>query len=353
MGIRGFQIFLNRYAPSAIEEINQLSDLNAKRVGIDVSIYIHQFCHGERGLVRGNYLIKFMELAVELKDRGIEPIFVFDGEKPAEKEHTVNKRRAIKERKKERIRELENLFKNTGDSSYWQEKNKLERKMVHTDMKMYDHLKQVLTMAGLKFVQAEREADEVLADLYLKGKVDYVFSDDMDLLVYGTGKLLTNLIFRKRKVIHFQKFLSELQISRKQFIQMAILAGCDYQSQILSLEDSYNLIERGYTDLFSIPHLAPQREHLLRIFDMYNIDGDIKYTVEQHNYESFRLKTFLLMYTYCNESTADRLSKELNSRFSWRTIHLDRVTRSLNNFSLFGAGGGEEGECSGGAVLKA
>ena len=330
MGIRGFQKFVNSVAPELFIKLNNLSRLNRNRnrfdssdssdsgvtVGVDVSIYIHQFCHGQRGLIKGNYLIKFLEMVNIFKRSNIKPIFVFDGAKPSGKQNTINQRKQVKERKLNQKIEYEKLYIQTGDKKYLQAKKELEGKMVHITGDMYGKLKNMFNIAGIPYIQAKGEADGILAELSKSKIVDYVISDDIDLLVYGTSNLIRSFISKNKIIVKLEQLLERLDITLRQFRQMAILAGCDYLNKILSLEDSYNYIisaeNSSEFDLFELECVTPHREKVLEILNMYENTAD-DFEIIRPELDIFRLKVYLKMNTDSNLYYLNRLISNLPS----------------------------------------
>lgn len=73
------------------------------------------------------------------------------------------------------------------------------------------------------------------AALVKAGVVYAVATEDMDVLTFGTPRMLRHLTSppaRKEPIqeIHLQTVLEEMKLTMEQFIEMCILCGCDYVS---------------------------------------------------------------------------------------------------------------------------
>eukprot|EP01052_Picozoa_sp_SAG31_P002555 SAG31_NODE_91_length_26366_cov_6.792211_3_plen_245_part_00 len=106
---------------------------------------------------------------------------------------------------------------------------------------MNDDVKKLLRMMGCPCVDAPSEAEATCARLASAGKVDYAVTEDMDVLTFGTPKMLKNMFDTessrtgtKRPVyeIDLAIVLEQLGVSMQQFVDFCILCGCDYLESI-------------------------------------------------------------------------------------------------------------------------
>lgn len=88
----------------------------------------------------------------------------------------------------------------------------------------------LLTLMGVPVVVAPGEADAMCAALVASGRAFAVASEDMDSLVFGAKMLIRGLNSEKKPVteINLDRVLHEWNISMPQFVDLAILLGCDY-----------------------------------------------------------------------------------------------------------------------------
>ncbi|MEM4647123.1 MAG: hypothetical protein QXQ03_01925, partial [Candidatus Nezhaarchaeales archaeon] len=112
----------------------------------------------------------------------------------------------------------------------------------HLTDEMSNEAKRLLDALGVPWVQAPSEGEAQAAYMTIKGDAYAVASQDYDSLLFGAKRLVRNLtISGKRKLprkdeyieiepelIELDKVLRELQVTREQLIEIAILIGTDY-----------------------------------------------------------------------------------------------------------------------------
>lgn len=110
-------------------------------------------------------------------------------------------------------------------------------------------IKQLLDYMGLYYIQAEYEADKVLAYLSKNDLVYGVISDDSDILVLG-GKYLFRFFYKTKelKALSLEKILKQSKLSYKEFVNLCALMGCDYcnNPKGIGAKTGYNLIKENH-----------------------------------------------------------------------------------------------------------
>jgi flap endonuclease-1 len=170
-----------------------------------------------------------------LVEIGIKVAYVFDGAPPALKEVEIKRRakvkaealvkyeRAVKEGKMEKAR------------SYAQMTSKLKDYMPEDS-------KRLLTELGVPWIQAPSEGEAQAAYLTMKGDADYCGSQDYDSLLFGANALVRNVTISGRRklprknvyvevvpeIMKLDHVLNELEVTRKQLIDVAMLVGTDF-----------------------------------------------------------------------------------------------------------------------------
>lgn len=108
--------------------------------------------------------------------------------------------------------------------------------------------KDLLTILGVPFVQSPGESDLMLSELIATGQVDAVMSEDTDMLPYGCHTFITGFKEAEDFIIEFQlqKILTDLGLTREQFVDVCILCGCDYAQKIykVGVKKGFELIKR-------------------------------------------------------------------------------------------------------------
>jgi len=177
-----------------------------------------------------------------LLEKGVNPIFVFDG-KPSEL-----KKRTVEERKARKRNADEELLKarETGDIEemrvYAQQTSRLTTEMI-------EDAKHLLGLMGVPIVEAKSEGEAQCAQMCAKGLVEATGSQDFDSLLFGTPILIKNLTIAGRRklprknifvdVVPEKYFLDEnmqkLGIDRRKLVWIGILAGTDFNEGIYGI----------------------------------------------------------------------------------------------------------------------
>jgi flap endonuclease-1 len=164
-----------------------------------------------------------------LRAWGIEPIFVFDGKSPREKDGTRSARR----RQKAHIAEEDRIYISTEDRN---------------------EVKQLFYALGVLALNAEMEADSLLAFLARRGDIAAVISSDMDFLPRGVPLLLipnTLTDLTTWRAAALSQLLAAAKLTYDEFVSMCVLMGCDYAPTIptISYQLAYWRIREGRTML--------------------------------------------------------------------------------------------------------
>lgn len=125
----------------------------------------------------------------------------------------------------------------------------------HINDKMMKECQEIISLCGLKYLIANGEADSLCA--YIGNKTDGVISNDIDILTHGANVLIKDFSFnpkQKIKEIYLNNILKELSFSQKQFIDLCILLGTDYNDNPKGIGPvaALKLIEK-YKSISKIP----------------------------------------------------------------------------------------------------
>jgi flap endonuclease-1 len=185
-------------------------------------------------------------------EKGIKPVFVFDGKPDDLKMATIDKRRKVRDTAGERWKEaLER-----GDEA---EAYKQARSSTRVDETIIGTSKELLRLMGIPIVQAPGEGEAQASYMAIKGDARYVVSQDYDTLLFGAPMLVRNLtVSGKRKIrgrqitvsperIVLADFLGGLKISREQLIQIGILIGTDFNAGVegVGAKTALKLVQKG------------------------------------------------------------------------------------------------------------
>jgi flap endonuclease-1 len=243
MGIKKLLKFLNNY--DNIVNCKNISDYKGTKIAIDISLLIYQIIIGVRNTGtdiinnKGNrvtHILGLFNKIIFLLKNSIIPVFIFDGKPSKLKNQTLYQRRKTKQTYITKLNETTNE----------KEKIKYLKKTVSIGKKELDECRELLELMGIPYINAPEEADSQCAYLAKNGFVDAVYSDDMDILTFGSPIIIKNLISLKNKPIelNLNNILEKLNLSYDEFIDFCILLGCDYSNGISNI--NYNIIYEYY-----------------------------------------------------------------------------------------------------------
>lgn len=230
MGIKNLSAIINEYTPNAINIINT-KNLSNKIIAIDASIFLYKYVSAIRNsgddlkTSQGkstSHIYGILIKSINMLKLNIIPIFVFDNKASNLKDKILNDRSLLK---KKALSKLELTIDND-------EKIKLLKQTVSISYEETLEAKEIADLLGIPTILAKEEADSQCAYLSINNMVDYVASEDMDLLTFGTKILIRNFLKKDMYLISTDKILEEGEISMDQFIDICILLGCDYSETI-------------------------------------------------------------------------------------------------------------------------
>ena len=228
MGIKNLLKFLSSY-PNLLVEKNP-SDYNNKKIAIDISILIYQVViairnsgsdlTNDKGEITSHILGLFNK-TLSFLEKGIIPVYVFDGKPPQLKQKILDTRKMI--RKKAMIRLEDNDISDIDRIKYF-------KRCVSITREQIDQCRELLELMGIPYIDAIEEADAQLSYLCKTNMVYAVLTEDMDILTFGSPRIIRNLTSSKKipLEIELNKVLETLNITYEQFTELCILFGCDY-----------------------------------------------------------------------------------------------------------------------------
>jgi flap endonuclease-1 len=184
--------------------------------------------------------------------KGIKPVFVFDGKPAALKQETVDGRRKIRAAAGEKWKEAIER----GDEA---EAYKQARSSSRVDTAIIETSKELLRLMGLPTIQAPGEGEAQASYMAVKGDARYVVSQDYDTLLFGAPELVRNLtVSGKRKIrgrqvtvnperLILAQVLDGLRLTREQLIEIGILIGTDFNPGIEGIgpKTGLRIVQRG------------------------------------------------------------------------------------------------------------
>ena len=219
-------------------------ELSNKKIAIDAPNMIYQFLTSIRQPdgtplmdSKGNitsHLQGILTRLTNLMSRNIQLCVCFDGKPPLSKIRETESREYRKEIAAEKLKKA--LEEEDVSSVY-----KYSKQVVRLTKEVSNESKELINYLGIPTIQAPSESDAQIAFMCEKGDVWACASSDMDVLIYGAPRLVTNLTVSQRKklpsgstisinpeLIELEKVLKGLEINQDQLLALAILVGTDY-----------------------------------------------------------------------------------------------------------------------------
>jgi len=245
MGIRNLNKFLRTNCSGSIKCIG-MKELSGKKIVIDISIYLYKFS-ADNTLIENIYLM----LSI-FRHYNIIPVFIFDGKPPDEKRELLEKRKNDKIIAKNEYNELKRQLETESglDVDEKQEisttMDLLKKKFIYIQKDQIQKVKRLMDAFGACHFDAPGEADELCALLVIKKKVWACMSEDMDLFVYGCPRVLRYFSLLKHNVVIYntKEMLLELGISEKEFRQICVLSGTDYNNKQTDLHNILKIFKK-------------------------------------------------------------------------------------------------------------
>jgi flap endonuclease-1 len=223
-----------------------LDVLTNKKIAIDVMPLLYKYLYigastrlgllkNQKGIIT-SYLYGLLNFLLKLKARNIEPVICVDGGYPEFKRQQVERRKEQRTNKLVKLQEALKLSSST----------QLDKNQV----KQYNHakhtigpeqtaiVKQILSYAGITVMQIPNlEAQKTCACLLKNSLVDYAFSFDKDLFLYGIS-FISHIDFTTNKMIYYDwnDNLQALSLpSHEDVLLVGIASGTDYHKGLFKI----------------------------------------------------------------------------------------------------------------------
>ena len=228
MGIQ----YLNTYIKKNVGENSlvkmSLKMLKDKIIAVDISIYLYRY------LAEGELIENIYHMLSLFYYYKIIPIFVFDGKPPVEKYKLIKKRWQEKKEAKLIYNQLNEQLIITNneieESKIIENMQNLKKKFLKLESNDLDKVKKLITAFGFNYLQANCEADLICGKLVNKNIAWACMSEDMDMFLYGCSRVIRYFSIVNHTVIiyNLKNILDELNLSFKEFKEICIISGTDY-----------------------------------------------------------------------------------------------------------------------------
>ena len=291
-------------------------DLEGRAVSIDAFNTLYQFLStirqrdgrpltDENGNIT-SHLSGILYRNSSMVEKGIKPIYIFDGQAPELKSETQAKRREIRE-------ESEKIFKEALAQGDTEKARKYAMRSSKLSPEIIESSKKLLTLMGIPYVDAKGEGEAQAAYLVQKGDAYAVASQDYDCLLFGAKRVVRNLAVNSNlgnlEYYELDKVLRQLNITREELVEMGILIGTDFCEGMkgVGAKTALKLAHKGQLKE-KLAELQEQSTHDLdevkELFLNHNVNTDYKIKWEKPNKD--QLIEFL---SYEHGFSQDRVSK--------------------------------------------
>ena len=306
MGIKLLNKFLRKQCKKDISLIH-LSKLKDKTIVIDISIYLYRF-KGENALIENIY-----HLCSIFKYYNINPLFIFDGDRPEEKNETLQKRSKQKKEIEKECSLLEEIISlETNDKKKEEMKNKLanlKKNCVRINSEDIYKVQNLFKLYGMNYIIANGEADILCCYMVKKGLAYACLSEDTDMFVYGCTRVLRYFSIIKHYVVlyDYTNILTTLNVNSRLFTQLCIFSGTDYNTSKYNIYYAYKILIRYINlktsesfyewllDKYIDIDIYTQLNHVEKLFQL---EDTMNYDIVRNNFDNKNLELFLSNYSF-------------------------------------------------------
>jgi flap endonuclease-1 len=237
-------------SPIVIKQRLTLNDLWGRVLAVDANNMLYQFLALIRmrdgkpftdsaGHITSHLIGLVFRTTRLLAEFDIRPVFVFDGNPPAQKMLT------LKERNLTRAKARRDWELAVGRGDYATAWSKAVR-MDSLTQEMTGDAKRALSLLGIPVVQAPQEGEAQAAHMARRGEVWAANSRDYDSVLFGAPRLIRYLTISGQEylpskrmsrplipeLIDLQNMLTTLRITLEQLVDLAVLVGTDFNTGV-------------------------------------------------------------------------------------------------------------------------
>ncbi|HII39482.1 TPA: flap endonuclease-1 [Candidatus Micrarchaeota archaeon] len=265
-----------------------LSDLAGKTLAVDAFNTLYQFITiirqpdgtplmDSKGRVT-SHLSGLFYRTCSLLEKGIRPVFVFDGKPNPLKYATIAARAQVKHEAEEQRREALEV----GEV---EEAAILAQRTARLTSENIEDSKRLLEAMGLPWVQAPSEGEAQCSVMAADGVVYAAASQDFDSLLFGASLLVRNITIAGRRKLprrnayvdvvpeeySLQENLTKLGITREKLVWMGMLCGTDFDPGIRGIGPKKSLkLVLEHDSFDSILSVLNQEMDWKPVFELFN-----------------------------------------------------------------------------------
>ena len=338
MGIKNLTKLINEQTLDAIQPLN-IKQLKGKKIAIDTSIILYQYVTAIRSsgsdLLNADnkstsHIMGILTKTLNYLKADIIPIHIFDGSPSELKLNILKDRSKIKKNAIGKLLEVEEQIANK--ETTLEEQNKLEQKKitllkqsVSINKREITEAYEIVQLLGVPAFYAKEEADSQCAYLSRNNLVDYVATEDMDLLTFGTNKIIKNFMKNNMHIVDLNTILSDGDLTMNEFIDICILLGCDYTDTITGI---------GYKKAFALIKKYSSIENLIStdhniINHKYILPENFRYVESREYFLNPRHNPIDKDQLKLNVPRLDELKRLLVDKYSFNEDNIEKMIKFL------------------------
>lgn len=336
MGIKNLMKLIKDKSPNAITELDT-SQFKNKKIAIDTSIILYQSVIaiksksnlvGPTGNSTSHILGILLKTLYYLKIN-IIPVHIFDGKPPELKMKVLEDRFKIRQNAIDKLIEIDDKEKDKEKDDKDElsdiDKLRLIKQSISISQDEMSEVKEIVKLLGVPYIEAPQEADSQCAYLSRNNLVDYVASEDMDILTFGCKNLLKGFMKRNMVNINLEMILSEMEINMDQFIDLCILLGCDYTDSIdgVGLKKAYELIKKYK----NIDMIITKEKKIAQ--GIYKLPNNFRYDESREYFNNPRHIEIKSSELILKEPKFDQLKELLIDKYGFKNDYIDSILKFL------------------------
>ena len=336
MGIKNLMKLIKDKSPNAITELDT-SQFKNKKIAIDTSIILYQSVIaiksksnlvGPTGNSTSHILGILLKTLYYLKIN-IIPVHIFDGKPPELKMKVLEDRFKIRQNAIDKLIEIDDKEKDKEKDDKDElsdiDKLRLIKQSISISQDEMSEVKEIVKLLGVPYIEAPQEADSQCAYLSRNDLVDYVASEDMDILTFGCKNLLKGFMKRNMVNINLEMILSEMEINMDQFIDLCILLGCDYTDSIdgVGLKKAYELIKKYK----NIEMIITKEKKIAQ--GIYKLPNNFRYDESREYFNNPRHIEIKSSELILKEPKFDQLKELLIDKYGFKNDYIDSILKFL------------------------
>lgn len=263
MGIKDFYKYFKNEFPECFIPVSY-DTFNYQKIAIDMMNLLYVYGSGAQPNSWMTGIIRFL---ISLRKLFIHPVCVFDGKTHPLKLDTVQKRKDIRNRGKERIENIQNKlehykatneilpeleiwiqdttkrnpemgFRSTLSGNLLVEKieNVLEKQSrnynLHFTTEEVELLKKIIQHMGITVITAPYDGEALCSRLNTTGQVAAVISNDSDVFFFGCDRVITKFNEKGGYSLKLDDVLQKLELSFEEFTDLCFICGTDFNGNI-------------------------------------------------------------------------------------------------------------------------